>query len=131
VHGDIELATDVEAVVVDPSFQGTLTGNGLRELASRHDFAFRWHRGFALRSDEVPSDFRGPRMVPLAARVAAFASVRDQLDAATLGRAAVDLHRNPETWSDWATPEETWQHIKQLWHVLVRFGRPFEDHRTT
>jgi DNA phosphorothioation-dependent restriction protein DptG len=64
-------------------------------------------------------------MVPLAARVATFASVRDQFDAATLGRAAVDLYRNPQAWSDWATPEETWQHIKQLWHVLVRFGRPF------
>ncbi len=123
VHGDIELATDVEAVVVDPSFQGTRIGDGLRELASRHGFTFAWHPGFALRVDEVPSDFRGPRMVPLAARVAIFASVPDQLDAATLGRAAVDLHRNPELWSDWAPPGETWQHIKQLWHVLVRFGR--------
>jgi hypothetical protein len=129
VHGDVALASDVEAVVVDPSFHGSLTGNGLRELSFRHGFAFRWHSGFALRSDEVPSDFRGPRMVPLATRVALFASVRDQLDAATLGRAAVDLHRNPQGWSDWATPEETWQHIKQLWHVLVRFGRPFGDHR--
>lgn len=129
VHGDVDLSTDVDAVVVDPSFQGTVTGDGLRKLASQHGFTLRWHRGFALRAVDVPSDFRGPRMLPLAARVAPFASVRGQLDAATLGRGAVDLHRNPEAWSDWATPAETWQHIKQLWHVLVRFGGPFDDHR--
>jgi len=94
VHGDVELATDVEAVVVDPSFAGTPAGDGLRELASRNGFAFHWHAGFVLRSDQVAADFRGPRMVPLAARVAAFSSVPGQLDAATLGRAAVDLHRH-------------------------------------
>jgi ribosomal protein S18 acetylase RimI-like enzyme len=73
----------------------------------------------------VPDEFRGPRMVPLARRVAErCAIVPGAIDAASLGRAAAALHREPGSWEDWDTYEETLQHIKQLWHVLVRFGRP-------
>ncbi|MBX3187828.1 MAG: DUF3626 domain-containing protein [Labilithrix sp.] len=123
VHSDVDLARDVEAIVVDPSFTGTEIGDALEALASRHRISLRRHPGFALSPAEVPDDFRGPRMAPLARRIeAAFASVPGRLDAAALGRAAASLHRDPSAWSDWATPEETWQHIKQLWHVLVRFG---------
>jgi hypothetical protein len=64
-------------------------------------------------------------MVPLAERVAAlFAGATGLLDARALGLAAASLFRDPSTWSDWGAPAETWQHIKQLWHVLVWFGRP-------
>lgn len=129
VHGDIQLSADVEAVVVDPSFEGTPTGERLLELSSRYGVALRHHPGFALLIGDVPGDFRGPRMVPLARRVARFCAVADRLDAATLGRAAESLEREPQAWSDWGTPRETWQHIKQLWHVLVRFGRPLEGLR--
>ena len=33
------------------------------------------------------------------------------------------IARSTFTWRDWGTPEEASQHLKQIWHVLVRFGR--------
>jgi hypothetical protein len=125
VHGPIDLTADAEALVVDPAFNGTTTGERLRALCERHALALLHHRGFVLTTREVPDDFRGPRMVPLAHRVAErYAIVPGAIDAASLGRAAAALHREPGSWDDWDTYEETLQHIKQLWHVLVRFGRP-------
>jgi len=124
VHGEIDLAADVDALVIDPSFDGTLTGAALTELCTRYGIALHRHRGFVLATKDVPDDFRGPRMVPLAERVdRSFAAVHGQLDAATIGRAAQSLQREPETWSDWGTFEESLQHLKQLWHVLVQFGQ--------
>jgi hypothetical protein len=120
VHADVDLAGDVEALVIDPSFEGTPTGERLHEMAARYGAAIDHHPGFVLDVREVPDDFRGPRMVPLAERVA----VRGQLDAAVVGAAAASLHREPETWADWGTRDETLQHLKQLWHVLVKYGHP-------
>lgn len=118
VHADIDLAADVEALVVDPAFDGTPTGDRLRDVAARDGVPLHHHPGFVLAVQDVPDNFRGPRMVLLAKRVA----VGGQLDAAVLGHAAASLHREPEAWNDWGTFDETLQHIKQLWHVLVRFG---------
>jgi hypothetical protein len=123
VHGDIDLVSDVRAIVVDPSFIETSTMAHIREVGIRYDIEIRHHAGFTLKPREVPSDFRGERMPALAARVAEFAKHPGQLDAAALGQAARSLALDAERWADWASPEETWQHIKQLWHVLVRFGR--------
>lgn len=125
VHGSIDLATDVQAIVIDPSFAGTEVGDRLHALAQRFGVALRTHPGFVLAPTEVPADFRGPRMIPIAARIDARFGGRGRIAAATLGRAAASLRREPDTWSDFGTPAETWQLIKQLWHVLVRFGRPF------
>lgn len=124
VHGDLELGRDFDALVIDPSFVGTATGAQLEELAKRSGIALRCHAGFVLSPLEVPGDFRGPRMIPLARRVMAFASRPDRFDVAAIGRAAASLQREPERWADWGAPAETWQHLKQLWHVLVRYGRP-------
>lgn len=119
VHGPIDLARDVEALVIDPSFDDTEAGQHLVAIAERHAITLRRHAGFTLSPAEVPSDFRGPRMPALAHRIAGGA----ELDAAMLGRAALSLIREPAKWQDWDAEAETWQHIKQLWHVLVRFGR--------
>lgn len=118
VHGPVELARDVEALVVDPAFLGTETGAHLRAIAARHGIALRRHAGFVLHPSEVPDDFRGPRMPALAARIAG----AEELDAVKLGRAARSLARDPSTWLDWGPAQVTWQHLKQLWHVLVRYG---------
>lgn len=115
----MDLARDVEALVIDPAFDGTETGEHLASIAARYGIALRRHAGFVLRPAEVPSDFRGPRMVPLAERISGGA----EFDVAALGRAAQSLIREPTKWLDWGTEAETWQQIKQLWHVLVRFGR--------
>ncbi len=119
VHGPIDLARDVEALVIDPAFDDTETGKHLVAIATHYRIALRRHAGFVLRPAEVPSDFRGSRMPALAERI----SGGSELDAATLGQAAQSLIREPTKWQDWGTEAEAWQHIKQLWHVLVRFGR--------
>ena len=102
------------------SFVGTHTENILRQLCDTYDIELVYHRGFRLAVDEVPADFRGPRMPQLARRI-----VGDgEFDVTHIGEAAASLHNHPETWSDWGTYDETLQHLKQLWHVLVQYGRP-------
>ena len=124
IHGEIRLDRDVAALVVDPSFAGTETYDALTGLSRRYGLPLREHPGYSLGVNEVPEHYRGPRMVPLARRVADFSTTEGTLDAATLGRAAQSLARTPERWNDWGTSAETWQLLKQLWHVLVRYGRP-------
>jgi len=80
----------------------------------------RWHRGFRMRARDVPDDFRGPAMRPLAERISADGTV----DAAVVGAAEASVHARPSDWDDWGTREETLQQLKQLWHVLVHFGEP-------
>ncbi|WP_349877017.1 DUF3626 domain-containing protein [Micromonospora sp. HUAS YX12] len=125
VHGEISLARDVEALVVDPSFRGTDVGRHLAGIAGRHGLALRFHPGFVLPVDGVDAEFRGPDIPPLAARVAAeFAGPGEPLHAALVGRAAASVVREPQRWADRGPAALTLQHLKQLWHVLVRFGVP-------
>ncbi|MCW3819266.1 DUF3626 domain-containing protein [Micromonospora sp. DR5-3] len=125
IHGDVSLAHDVEALVVDPSFRGTEVGGILAGIARRHGFPLRWHAGFALPVDGIDAEFRGPAIPPLAARVhAEFARPGEPVDAALIGRAAASVVREPDRWADRGPVEVTLQHLKQLWHVLVRFGTP-------
>jgi hypothetical protein len=120
VHGPIDLRRDVELLVIDPAFDGTPTGEALAELGRRYEVPMRRHRGFRLRTEDVPDDFRGPAMPPLARRIAA----DGWLDAAVIGAAEASLHRRPEEWRDRGSTEETLQHLKQLWHILVHYGSP-------
>lgn len=122
VHGDIDLSTDVEMLVADPSYQGTPIGDQLEQVCSKYGIRLAWHPGFQLDVEDVPDDFRGPAIPAFARRVERFATVRGKLDAATIGRAAASFHYEPERWQDWAEPDVIFQHFKQLWHVLVRFG---------
>lgn len=118
VHGEIRVPEDVEAIVADPSFRGTEIEAELLRLGA----PLTWHAGFELGAHEVPAELRGPRIPPLARRVAGMFAA-DRVDAALIGRAAASLHREPAAWQDWASAEETRQHLKQLWHVLVHLGR--------
>lgn len=118
VHGDVYLARDVDALVADPSFQGTQAGAHLEALAETFGFNLRWHPGFVLKVAAVPRDFRGPTMPSLARRIAR----GDVVDAACIGPAVVDLQRQPTAWVDRGTPAEVLQDLKRLWHVLVRYG---------
>jgi hypothetical protein len=126
IHGAVSLADDVAALVVDPSFAGTVIGDTLATLAERHGLAFSCSPGFVLAPTEVPADLRGPAMIPLAAYVTErFAHEPGRLDAATIGRAAACFRSDPLAWArDYPTdePGETLQRLKQLWHVLVATG---------
>jgi hypothetical protein len=120
VHGAVELESDVEWLVADPAFQGTLIEGQLVSICSRYHIALDWHPGFVLPVSKVPDDFRGPAMPPLARRIAGDGI----LDVAKIGRSAVSLRLEPESWQDWGTYAETLQYLKQLWHVLVQYGAP-------
>ncbi|SCL23924.1 Protein of unknown function [Micromonospora pallida] len=126
VHGGVRLGRDVEALVADPSFRGTACGAVLADLARRYGFPLYWHHGFALPVDRVDPEFRGPAIPPLAARVLAeFGRPGARIDAALIGRAAASLVTEPARWADRGPAADTRQHLKQLWHVLVRYGEAF------
>jgi hypothetical protein len=125
IHGELSLAGDVEALVADPSFQHTDVGRILAGIAERHGFDLLWHGGFELPVDGIDPEFRGPAIPPLAARVhAEFGRPGEPVDAALIGRAAASLVADPARWADRGPVDLTLQHLKQLWHVLVRFGVP-------
>ncbi|MEU3458094.1 DUF3626 domain-containing protein [Micromonospora sp. NPDC006766] len=125
IHGELSLDRDVEALVVDPSFRGTDAGRILAGIARRHGFPLHWHDGFELPVDGIDAEFRGPEIPQLAVRVhAEFAGPGEPVHAALIGRAAASVVRDPKRWADRGPLEVTLQHLKQLWHVLVRFGTP-------
>ncbi|MGG3280122.1 DUF3626 domain-containing protein [Paenibacillus solani] len=121
VHGDISLREDVEVLVADPSFKGTYIGALFEQICLKYSIELYWHMGFAMHVDEIPSDFRGPTMPSLAKRIA----VNGYIYASVIGEAVKDLRRNPELWKDRGSYEEVLQELKYMWHILVRFGRPF------
>ena len=132
VHGDVRLIEDVELLVADPSFRDDATGQRLRELAAGYGFALHWHQGFELEVDRIPADFRDPVMPELGLRLqrdfpaalGSAGSAASRLDAAMIGRGAASVNLEPDRWADLGCPAEVLQYLKQLWHVLVRYGRP-------
>jgi hypothetical protein len=44
------------------------------------------------------------------------------VDAAVIGAAAASLQRKPDSWRDWGSYWDTYEHLKQLWHVVVHHG---------
>lgn len=130
VHGSVDLKADVARLVADPSFRDTATGEHLETACRRYGIALSWHPGFTLPAESVPDDFRGPAMPPLARRIAEMAGT-DVLDAATIGVAAASLHRQPEAWREWGSHEDVLRLLRQLWHVLVRYGVSSGSGRTS
>ncbi|MEV4390360.1 DUF3626 domain-containing protein, partial [Micromonospora sp. NPDC049580] len=51
-----------------------------------------------------------------------FARPGAPVDAELIGRGAVSVVTEPQRWADRGPVADTLQHLKQLWHVLVRFG---------
>lgn len=125
VHGDLDLARHAEAIVMDPSFRGTATGELLAATAQRCGIGLEWHAGFRVAAAEIPADFRGPVIPPFAAVVCAeFGHGDGIVDAEIVGRAAATVRADPDRWARWGSPTETLQYLKKLWHVLVQFGEP-------
>ncbi|KON90128.1 hypothetical protein AF332_27225 [Sporosarcina globispora] len=121
VHGDVSLTEDVEVLVADPSFKGTNIGRILENLCLTYSIKLYWHRGFALQTEEVPFDFRGPSMPSLAKLIAQ----NNCINASVIGSAVMDLHRNPQKWQERGSFKENLQELKLLWHVLVKYGKPY------
>jgi len=107
VHGPVELAADVEAVVLDPSFRGS----PVEEQAGDLGVPVEWHDGRRLTVAALAGHpaFRGFRTVEVGRRIA----VDGRLDASVIGRAVVAGQEDP-------------QDLKRVWHCVARFGRPVE-----
>lgn len=107
VHGTVDLAVDVEAVVLDPCFRGS----PIEAQAGSLGVPLEWHEGRRLRVETLADhpQFRGPRIVEVGRRIAR----NGVLDAATIGRAVLTGGEDP-------------QDLKKVWHHVARFGTPAE-----
>jgi len=105
VHGVVDLAQDVEALVLDPVFRGSQVERDADELPC----AVEWHEGFEVDLDTVlrHPGYRGPEVVALAREVA----VDGRLDPAVIGTAALSGRHDPQL-------------LKKVWHHLARWGAP-------
>lgn len=107
VHGPIGLASDVEALVLDPCFRGGAVADQARELG----VPVEWHEGRRLPVavlEQHPA-FRGPSTVDVGRRIA-----KDgYLDALAIGCAAAAGAHDP-------------QDLKRVWHCVARFGSPID-----
>lgn len=103
VHGHIDLASDVEAVVLDPSYRGTPVEEASRTVGC----SVEWHDGFVASIDDIRAhpEFRGTEIVSLASELA--------LDGVLTPRIVGDAAR---------TGAHHPQAIKQVWHYTARLG---------
>jgi hypothetical protein len=118
VHGGVDLASDVESVVLDPSFRGTHVERDLSQAADRYGFRLDWHDGSELAMDAIPPDFRGPSVAELGRRIARTDGL---LDAFTIGSAAQGTWPGPAL-AEGDPPDSDLQQLKYLWHALLAFG---------
>ena len=103
VHGPLRLATDVEALVLDPCFRDTDVEAFARQLPC----ALEWHPGFRLHVNDMAQhpDYRGVEYVALGRSLA----IDDWLTPDILEAAVRAEAHHP-------------QDIKKVWHYLARFG---------
>ena len=120
VHGEVSLRNDVERLVADPAFRGTVMEELFYLISSRYEIELDWHPGFTLPAQKVPEAFRGYPTQALATRIAG----NGLLDAARIGSAANAFTLQPELWHEWDTFDEGLTSFRRLWHVLVKYGAP-------
>lgn len=102
VHGPIDIASDVEALVLDPSYRDTPFDVIARSLAC----PVWWHDGYTVGVEEIAHhpDYRGPRIVDLARGIAHDGVLTPSI----LGRARGGSY-DP-------------QDLKKVWHYIARYG---------
>ncbi len=100
VHGQVILARDVEAVVLDPCFRGT----PVERAAGALGCPVEWHPGFAIDTGTLDEAYRGAAPVRLAR------TLGTSLTPDLVGKAARSGEHDRQT-------------LKQVWHHLARYGR--------
>ena len=105
VHGVLDLAADVEALVLDPCYQGTEVEADARLLGR----PVEWHGGFRVTTGDLRRNagYRAPEFAELGISLARGGF----LDPAMIGDAA-RAGRHDE------------QSLKRVWHYVARFGSP-------
>ncbi|NOW00509.1 DUF3626 domain-containing protein [Isoptericola chiayiensis] len=107
VHGGVVVADHVEAVVLDPSYRGTPVAHAARRLRC----PVEWHPGYLAALTAFDPDYRGAAPVALAERIAG----GGELTPARLG--------------PWRRADVDARTLKQVWHLLARYGRRAGPHR--
>ena len=100
MHGGVGLATDVEAVVLDPCFRS----GPVEVAAGALGCAVEWHPGFRVATAGLDPAYRGEEHVDLAR------SLGPVLTPDLIGRAVASGGHDPQS-------------LKRVWHLLARFGR--------
>ncbi|MET7393947.1 DUF3626 domain-containing protein [Dactylosporangium sp. NPDC005572] len=121
VHGPVDLATDVAALVLDTAFAGTPCASAAVSMAERYGVAVEWREGFRIAPRDIPPDFRGPSVCVLAGHLCDLYE-RELVNAELIGRAARAVAATPGEWARWGSSAEALQLLKYLWHVLVEYG---------
>ncbi|MEU0597025.1 DUF3626 domain-containing protein [Streptomyces sp. NPDC006393] len=105
VHGGVDLARDVEALVLDASYRGTSVEADARNLPC----PLAWHPGYRITVAALRrhADYRGREYADLGARIAE----DGRLDPRIIGEAA-------------RTGRYAAQDLKMVWHTLARHGAP-------
>ncbi|WP_405527313.1 DUF3626 domain-containing protein [Streptomyces avidinii] len=103
VHGPVQLQCHVEALVLDPCYQGTAVETAALVLGC----PVEWHPGFRLGVEELRRHpgYRGQEYVDLGTQIA----VDGVLDPRIVGDAARAGLHDPQA-------------VKKVWHYLARFG---------
>lgn len=113
VHGPVRPDCHVEALVLDPCYQGTV----VEAAALRVGCPVEWHQGIRLAVEELRRypGYRGQEYVDLGTQIA----VDGVLDPRTVGDAARSGRYDPQA-------------VKKVWHYLARYGAPWTagDSRT-
>ena len=108
VHGSVDLAAHVEALVLDPAYRGS----PVETRAGSLGVPVEWHEGRRLSVEtlgEHPA-YRGQHVVEVGRRIAD----AGHLDAAVIGHAVLAGREDP-------------QDLKKVWHCVARFGTPVDD----
>lgn len=105
VHGGLDIARDVEALVLDPS-DHERHGADLAHLACPVEV----HPGYRVSADEIDEDYRSEVPVFLARELGGVVTPARLADVSRSGR------HDPQA-------------VKWLWHCLARFGRPWDATR--
>lgn len=103
VHGTLSILTDVEQLVLDPSYKGT----AVESAAGKIGCDIAWHRGFIADVavfQDFP-DYRGAEYVSLAKQIAEDSVITPRI----IGTA---VKNQPDKAQD----------LKKVWHYLAKFG---------
>jgi len=105
VHGVVDLAADIEALVLDPCYRDT----PVADSAGRLGCPVEWHGGFTLTTDVLSRNagYRGPEFVEIGLSLAR----GGRLSPAMIGDAS-------------RTGRYDEQALKRVWHYVARFGSP-------
>jgi ribosomal protein S18 acetylase RimI-like enzyme len=108
VHGGVKVPEDVEALVIDPSFDD----HTVVETAGSRGLVVETHPGYVAEIADIAArpEYRGQDVADLACRIAEALANSAQLRPIHVARAG-------RAW------DVDGQQIKKVWHCLARFGR--------